>query len=227
VGAGHDEHKDIEQTFYLADHLDHKKQLLQHIIKDSDKQIIIFIATRDDTDLLAAEVNELGLKAIAISGNLSQSKRNQAIDEFSRNRHQVLVTTDIAARGLDLRHVGIVINFDMPKHAEEYVHRIGRTGRAGYKGVAYSLVSRKDWQSFEQVQGFLQLDITFAEIDGLTAKFKGFEPGQKVNQPAAVSAEKTKQAKRNTKKTKSSKVKRTVKMLAPKIDIDKPPVKKR
>lgn len=92
---------------------------------------------------------------------------------FAHNKYQVLVTTDVASRGLDLLQVSHVINFDLPKHPEEYVHRIGRTGRAGQQGVAYSFVSPKDWNSLQAIEGFLRRPLEFTQIDGLIAKFNG------------------------------------------------------
>jgi len=177
IGAAHTKHKDIAQQFYLCDHLDHKEAILDKLIKDADiQQMIIFTATRSDTERLATHLAEQGLKTIALSGDLGQSERNRVMDQFSRGHYQVLITTDLASRGLDLLNVSHVINFDMPKHSEEYVHRIGRTGRAGSKGIACSLVGPKDWESFKRVESFLQESINFTTLEGLKGKFKGLKP---------------------------------------------------
>lgn len=177
VGAAHDEHEDISQRFYLADHLDHKQDLLLAMLKAEPlKQVIIFTATRADTDRLSSWINEQGYNSIALSGDSNQAQRNRTMDEFSRGRYQILVTTDLASRGLDLLNVSHVFNFDMPKHAEEYVHRIGRTGRAGFKGDAISLVGPKDWNNFKQVERFLKRNISFVAWEGLEGKFKGIKP---------------------------------------------------
>jgi len=174
IGASYAEHKDIEQKMLFADHLDHKQALLSHLLKQPEnKQTIVFTATRADTERLASLLAEQGFSTSALSGELKQSARNQIMDQFSRGQQQILVTTDVASRGLDLINVSLVVNFDMPKFAEEYVHRIGRTGRAGAKGVAVSLVGPKDWQSFLQVQSFLRKKFEFSAIDGLPAKFSG------------------------------------------------------
>jgi superfamily II DNA/RNA helicase len=177
VGGANEEHKDITQSFYLCDHLDHKEAILNRLLEEAEyKQVIIFTATRADTDRLTKELNEKKLKAVALSGNLNQTQRNTIMSQFERAVFKILVTTDVASRGLDIANVTHVINFDMPKHTEEYVHRVGRTGRAGNKGTAISLVGPKDWDSFKRVEAFLQQSIEFSVLDGLKGKFKGLKP---------------------------------------------------
>lgn len=182
IDASTQEHNDITQKFFLADHLDHKIALLIAATKSAESgQQIVFTATRDDTVKLSEILEQEGYKTLALSGDMNQSKRNSIMDAFSRGQAQILVTTDVASRGLDLLNVSQVINFDLPKQAEEYVHRIGRTGRAGFKGNALSLVSAKDWQSFKAIESYLSKRIGFSEIDGLVGKFKGFK--EKTHQP--------------------------------------------
>ena len=177
IGSAHTEHKDISKRFYFADNLDHKQALLSHFLKsESYQQMIIFTATRSDTERLASELASDGLSTIALSGDLNQSQRNQIMDSFSKGHQKILVTTDLASRGLDLVNVSHVINFDLPKHTEEFVHRIGRTGRAGNKGESISLVGPKDWLSFKNIEAFLQQTFTFEKVNGLKAKFKGLKP---------------------------------------------------
>ena len=177
IGVSNEEHKDITQTFYLCDHLDHKEAILDRVLEDAEyRQVIIFTATRDDTERLTAKLNEKKLKAIALSGNLNQTQRNTIMSQFERAVFKILVTTDVASRGLDISTVTHVINFDMPKHTEEYVHRVGRTGRAGNKGDAISLVGPKDWDSFKRVEAYLQQDLSFSTLEGLKGKFKGLKP---------------------------------------------------
>ncbi|PWI32593.1 RNA helicase [Vibrio albus] len=177
IGHANSEHTDITQSFYLCDHLDHKEAILNRILEEADyKQVIIFTATRVDTERLTKELNEKKLKAVALSGNLNQTQRNTIMSQFERAVFKILVTTDVASRGLDIANVTHVINFDMPKHTEEYVHRVGRTGRAGNKGTALSLVGPKDWDSFKRVEAFLQQSIEFSVLDGLKGKFKGLNP---------------------------------------------------
>lgn len=180
IGHSAEQHSDITQRFFLCDHLDHKQALLDKILETEDyNQLIIFTATRSDTERLTKELNERKMKAVALSGELNQVQRNNIMSQFERDCHKILVTTDVASRGLDIDKVTHVINFDMPKHAEEYVHRIGRTGRAGNKGDAISLVGPKDWKSFKNVEAFLQQTIEFSTIEGLEGKFKGLKPAPK------------------------------------------------
>ncbi|CAH0537593.1 DEAD/DEAH box helicase [Vibrio marisflavi] len=177
IGVSNQEHKDITQKFYLCDHLDHKEALLERVLQEAEyRQVIIFTATRDDTDRLTDKLNKQGLKAVALSGNLNQGQRNTIMSQFERGVYKILVTTDVASRGLDIANVTHVINFDMPKHTEEYVHRVGRTGRAGNKGDAVSLVGPKDWASFKRVETYLQQDLSFSVFDDLKGKFKGIKP---------------------------------------------------
>ncbi|GIU22903.1 RNA helicase [Shewanella colwelliana] len=199
IGASHVENQDISQKIYLCDHLDHKEQLLIALLKqDQQKQVIIFTATRGDTDRLATKLAEQGFTTASLSGELKQTARNQIMDKFSRGQQQILVTTDVASRGLDLLNVSLVINFDMPKFAEEYIHRIGRTGRAGAKGDAISLVGPKDWDNFKQVQLFLRKKFELSEVEGLKPKFSGLKEQAKNSKTATK-----KVAKSNAKSNKS------------------------
>jgi len=207
IGGAFTEHKDISKRFYLADNLDHKEALLQHFLKgEAYQQVIIFTATRSDTERLANMLIKHELSAVALSGELNQGQRNQIMESFSKGHHKILVTTDLASRGLDLVNVSLVINFDMPKHAEEFIHRIGRTGRAGSQGDAIAFVGPKDWLSFKNVEGLLEQTITFEMVDGLKAKFKGLKPKKikaKATHTKVVKALKSKgpKKKKATKKT--------------------------
>ncbi|RJX69718.1 DEAD/DEAH box helicase [Vibrio sinensis] len=202
VGVSNQEHTDITQKFYLCDHLDHKEAILERALEEAEyKQVIIFTATRDDTERLTAKLNEKKLKAVALSGGLTQTQRNTIMSQFERAVFKILVTTDIASRGLDIPNVTHVINFDMPKHTEEYVHRVGRTGRAGNKGDAISLVGPKDWASFKRIELYLQQDINFSIFDGLKGKFKGLKPSKPDYRKTNATQEKAKpQAKKTAKK---------------------------
>ena len=177
VGQGFDEHSDIGQHILLCDHLDHKEALLKHLlVGQTIKQVIVFTATKNDTVRLSEIIASWGLTTQALNGNLSQSARNKTMESFAKGQFDVLVSTDVASRGLDIASVSHVFNFDLPKQAEEFVHRTGRTGRAGFKGDAYSLVGPKDWVNFKAIEIFLQKTFTTEVIEGLEPKFKGLAP---------------------------------------------------
>ncbi|MGV2873098.1 DEAD/DEAH box helicase [Colwellia sp. E150_009] len=187
IGGAFTEHNDITKRFYLADNLDHKEALLAHFLtSETYQQVIIFTATRSDTERLANLLTSKKFNAVALSGELNQGQRNQIMEGFSKGHHKILVTTDLASRGLDLVNVSLVINFDMPKHTEEFIHRIGRTGRAGSKGDAIAFVGPKDWLSFKNVEGLIEQTVKFDQVDGLKAKFKGVKP--KKDKTKAVTA---------------------------------------
>lgn len=200
IGSSTEEHADIKQHFYLSDHLDHKDQQLVYLLNQQNiKQAIIFTATRQDTVRLAEKLTSLGIETKALNGDLSQSARNQVMDGFGRGHFKVLASTDLAARGLDIANVSHVINFDIPKHAEEYIHRTGRTGRAGFKGDAFSLVGPKDWYNFKALESFLGRTVEFDVMEGLAGKFKGLAP-KKVRKQAGPVKEFKKAVKTQSKK---------------------------
>lgn len=180
VGAANELHSEISQRFILADHIEHKEKLLTSLLGSEDyQQVIIFTATRADTQRLSDWLNSEGHHSAALSADLNQGQRSNIMNEFSRGQHQILITTDVASRGLDLRKVSLVINFDLPRLADEYIHRIGRTGRAGDEGHAISLVGPKDWTSFVAISRMFRQTFSFTAIEGLEAEFKGF----RVNKP--------------------------------------------
>ena len=133
----------IEQRLHAADDMQHKNRMLNHLIADSGMtRAIIFSSTKRNADQLARELHAQGHSAEALHGDMTQSARNRTITNMRRGKVRLLVATDVAARGLDVPGITHVINFDLPKNAEDYVHRIGRTGRAGASGIAISFTRR-------------------------------------------------------------------------------------
>jgi ATP-dependent RNA helicase RhlE len=122
-----------------------KRELLAYLVKENDwHQVLVFTRTKHGANRLAKQLNAVGIEADAIHGNKSQPQRTRVLKRFKDDELRVLVATDIAARGLDIEELPHVVNFDLPHVAEDYVHRIGRTGRAGASGEAVSLVSAED-----------------------------------------------------------------------------------
>ncbi len=144
-----------------------KRELLLHLLaQDSRRQTLVFSRTKHGADRLAEQIERSGIRAVAIHGNKSQGARLRALNDFKSGRATVLVATDIAARGLDIDQLPVVINFDLPMVAEDYVHRIGRTGRAGAQGEAISLVASAEAALLRAITRLLKKDIELAEVDG-------------------------------------------------------------
>src|SRR5512140_1451942 len=163
----------IEQRLHVADDLRHKNRLLQHFVSDvSVTKAIIFSATKRDADALAQELHEQGHRVAALHGDMNQGARNRTIADMRRGKVRLLVATDVAARGLDVTGISHVINFDLPKFAEDYVHRIGRTGRAGASGVAISFCSMNEVAYLDRIERYTGKSLEPHTIEGLEPKFK-------------------------------------------------------
>ena len=144
-----------------------KRDLLLHLLsQDSRRQSLVFSRTKHGADKLVTYLNASGLRSAAIHGNKSQNARTRALSDFKSSRVTVLVATDIAARGIDIEQLPIVINFDLPSVAEDYVHRIGRTGRAGMEGLAISLVSHDESGLLHDIRKLLKQDIAINNVAG-------------------------------------------------------------
>ncbi|MDS4071767.1 MAG: DEAD/DEAH box helicase [Defluviicoccus sp.] len=179
-------HENIEQRLLYADGLGHKNRLLDHILRDVDlEQAIVFTATKRDADALAGELEQTGFAAAALHGDMKQSLRNRTLSAMRRGNIRVLVATDVAARGLDVRGITHVINFDLPRSVEDYVHRIGRTGRAGDSGIAISLAHRDDLRQVKAIERFTRQPIPVHTIPGLEPKTGAFVPGNRNGKPRA------------------------------------------
>src|SRR6202042_1433420 len=113
-----------------------KLELLEHLLESEKGSFLVFVRTKHGAERIAKKLARSGWSATQIHGDRSQSQRNSALKSFAEGRHRVLVATDVAARGIDVAHVAHVVNFDLPKVAEDFVHRVGRTGRNKAKGVA-------------------------------------------------------------------------------------------
>jgi ATP-dependent RNA helicase RhlE len=144
-----------------------KRDLLLHILaQDSRRQTLVFGRTKHGADKLVRHLEQSGIKAAAIHGNKSQNARTRALSDFKTGRVTVLVATDIAARGIDIDQLPVVINFDLPMVAEDYVHRIGRTGRAGSTGEAISLVSHDESGLLRDIGRLLKTDLEISNVAG-------------------------------------------------------------
>jgi superfamily II DNA/RNA helicase len=158
----------IEQRLHVADNIQHKNRLLKHLLSDVElSRAIIFSATKRDADALAQELFSQGHSAAALHGDMTQGARNRTISDLKKGRVKLLVATDVAARGLDVNGISHVINFDLPRFAEDYVHRIGRTGRAGASGTAISFVSVSELNYLDRIERFIGQKLPRQVIEGL------------------------------------------------------------
>jgi len=158
--------KSVTQQAYQVDQ-GRKRELLSWLIGSNNwRQVLVFTRTKHGANRLAQQLETDGLPAAAIHGNKSQGARTQALGAFKRNKVRVLVATDIAARGLDIDHLPHVVNYDIPNVPEDYVHRIGRTGRAGRDGLAVSLVSGAEYGLFSEIRKLVKLDIPTSTVEG-------------------------------------------------------------
>ncbi|MAD77341.1 MAG: ATP-dependent RNA helicase RhlE [Rheinheimera sp.] len=156
----------VSQQVYLVDK-HRKREMLSHLIGFRNwPQVLVFVRTKHGADRLAKQLQKDGLKTAAIHGDKSQGARTKALADFKAGSVRVLVATDIAARGLDITELPYVVNYDLPQIAEDYVHRIGRTGRAGMSGIAVTLVTPEDLGALEDIEKLTQQVLNTEVIPG-------------------------------------------------------------
>ncbi|MBC3766546.1 DEAD/DEAH box helicase [Neptunicella marina] len=177
----------VEQWVYPVDK-SQKSPLLTHLITDGNwQQVLVFTRTKHGANRLVKQLLAKGISAAAIHGNKSQGARTKALADFKQNDVRILVATDIAARGLDIDKLPYVINYDLPHVSEDYVHRIGRTGRAGACGQALSLVTADDFDNLKGIENLIGKLIERKQV-------RGFEPQQVL--PASKLSDKVKKPKK-------------------------------
>jgi superfamily II DNA/RNA helicase len=178
VAAQKEKHENIEQRLHHVDDLNHKNKLLEHLlIEPNVNQAIIFTSTKRHADLLAEDLYAAGHKTAALHGDMTQGARNRTLTKLRHGDVKVLVATDVAARGIDVKGITHVINYDLPKFAEDYVHRIGRTGRAGQKGIAIAFASNMDRHVLRKIEQYTGQKLQASVIEG-------FEPKRPINMDA-------------------------------------------
>lgn len=172
-------HASITQRLHQADHFHHKHDLLDRVLQEDDgSQALVFTATKKGADALARAMSDRGHASASLHGDMSQKERKRAVDKLRHGRVRVMMATDVAARGLDIRTLGLVVNFDLPNAPESYVHRIGRTGRAGERGTAISLVGRDDWPKLARIEKMTGSRIERQTLEGLEPTRPEPSPGK-------------------------------------------------
>jgi superfamily II DNA/RNA helicase len=157
----------VTQVLYQVEE-ENKREAVAHIIRSRElKQVIVFSNTKIGASRLARQLEKEGIKASAIHGDKTQGERMAALEAFKQGTVEALVATDVAARGLDIAELPCVINYDLPYNAEDYVHRIGRTGRAGASGDAISLATEKDARLLADIEKLIKHKLSKLELTGL------------------------------------------------------------
>jgi len=177
IDSPQEKHANIRQTLFWADNRDHKRRLLDHWLREpSIEQAIVFASTQIECDALAQDLQQTGFAAVALHGALSQALRNRRLMALRNGQVQILVATDVAARGIDVPSITHVFNYGLPMKSEDYVHRIGRTGRAGRDGLAVTLAEFRDQRKIQGIEAYTRQPLQTEVIPGL-------EPTQRL-QPA-------------------------------------------
>ena len=168
AGAHTEAHGQIEQRLHWADSATHKHALLEQLLAEREmEQALVFTSTQRDADIVADKLADIGHAVASLHGGMPQGRRNRVLTALRQRQLRVLVATDVAARGIDVPTITHVINYGLPMKAEDYVHRIGRTGRAGRSGLAITLAERRDVPMIRRIERFTTQAIPAAIVPGL------------------------------------------------------------
>ena len=174
LSTARDKHENITQQIMLADDISHKEKLLIWLLQNETyEKAIIFTNTIVQAETFWGKVKVKGLKVGVLNGNMDQKQRKHVMRLLADGNINILIATDVAARGLDLKGVGLVINLDMARGGDDYVHRIGRTGRAGEQGLAVSLIGPNEWNLMSSIERYLRIKFEKRSIKGLRGSYKG------------------------------------------------------
>jgi superfamily II DNA/RNA helicase len=192
-------HPDVRHRRLLADDLEHKHRLLLAYLTQGEGEaagkILIFTNTRERATALGNFLMGNGQRAASLHGELDQPERIRVLNLLREGRIRVLIATDVAARGLDVPGMDLVINFDVPRSGSDYLHRTGRTGRAGATGLAITLVSPPEWNRMESIERYLQLDLQPLSLPGLEGRYRGPSPSRSAGKKPQSKAPKAPTAK--------------------------------
>ncbi len=171
IDSPSEKHNNIKQSLYWADNAQHKRKLLDHWLRDASiDQAIVFASTQIECDGLATDLQQDGFSAVALHGALSQGLRNRRLMALRNGQVQILVATDVAARGIDVPTITHVFNFGLPMKSEDYTHRIGRTGRAGRDGLAITFAEVRDRRKIMDIESYTRQPLKSEVIEGLEPK---------------------------------------------------------
>jgi len=201
VDSHRQSHSDIKQEIVLADDQKHKTMLVLGLVREEKaEKVIVFCKTRDQCEELGKILKYKKLSVGFIHGEIPQSERKQVMSRFRDGKLNILVATDLAARGLDIANIDLVINFTVAHTGDDHVHRVGRTGRAGASGKAITLVNAQEWNLMSSIERYLHLSLEKRYVKGLKAVFTGPKKLKKSGKAAG-----TKKKKSRNKSSKSAK----------------------
>jgi ATP-dependent RNA helicase SrmB len=196
----------IIQRWYQADTIAHKLQLLLRLLQQHPGRRIVFVRTREKVDELSSKLQQAGIRNLTLRGDMPQNERQQIIARMENSADSTMIATDVAARGLDIEDIALVVNFDLPKQADVYLHRIGRTGRAGKSGLAVSLVEAHDAENLRRIERYQKIKLERRVIDDLRPQYKFPDAAKKKKKSKAKAAKgaknKTSAQQKSTQKTK-------------------------
>lgn len=158
--------QDVAETLYLVNKGSKTKALIELVQQKQWPQVLVFIGAKENADGLSKKLNKAGVAASVLHGDKSQSERETALAQFKSGQSQVLIATDVLARGVHIEQLPVVINFDLPTHAETYVHRVGRTARAGQQGLALSLVCHGEMEALNAIRHLTQRELPVQNLEG-------------------------------------------------------------
>jgi len=175
-----DDQGKIEEQLLYCDDMRHKNRLLDHILRDANiDQCVIFTSTKAMTEVIADDLYEKGFAANCLHGDMPQGWRNRTLMDLRKGRCKILVATDVAARGIDVPTITHVINYDLPKQAEDYVHRIGRTGRAGRTGIAITFAEVSEYVKVHKIEKYIGRKLPELTVEGMEPTRKRKSAGGK------------------------------------------------
>jgi ATP-dependent RNA helicase SrmB len=176
VDSARENNLNIEQQKILADNNTHKLKLCAHVLQhDSYKKAIVFANKRETVNSISSWLQSCGLTSAVIHSDVKQDVRNKLLRQFRNDELKIIISTDVASRGLDITDLDLIINFDVPRNGEDYMHRIGRTGRMFETGVAITLVDAQEWNRMISIENFLDVKCEQRSIKSLPGKYRGPE----------------------------------------------------
>jgi superfamily II DNA/RNA helicase len=179
IDSPQEKHANIKQVLFWADNAQHKRKLLDHWLRDTTiNQAIVFASTQIECDGLANDLQQAGFDAVALHGALNQGLRNRRLMALRNGQVQILVATDVAARGIDVPTITHVFNYGLPMKAEDYTHRIGRTGRAGRDGLAVTFAEMRDRRKIFDIEAYTRQPFKAETIPGLEPQQRAPQGGR-------------------------------------------------